>query len=170
MPCDNSCVGIFQFDEHYYCLFDDIVHPLVETHTGLAYKDARHFYESKAAKIEHISEIISLANLVIAEISETNVNVFLEVGLSLAQGKNIVFLVSQDKWVETWNCKLPFDLQGRQLVIYKSRADLSVQLGTYLLDCLYRSSSHPCSWLATDAKSHVQSARSFSICPDSEVW
>jgi hypothetical protein len=174
MANDNTCVGILPFSEGYLSIFDEVVKPIVQAHTWLVYKDARNVYESKSPKIEHISEIISSATVIVADISEKNVNVFLEIGFALALRKRIVFIVSKESWKDEAESglgkMLPFDLQGRELIIYNDKSDLKIKLPSALYDCLYKCVPATCSWIADNEKSHIQSSDSLAIEPNSAVW
>ena len=41
MPSSNSCMGIYQFDDEKKRIFSSIIKPLIGSHTGLTYVDAR---------------------------------------------------------------------------------------------------------------------------------
>jgi len=80
-------MGIFKFEFEkmkYEKLFDKVVYPLIESHTGLKCEDARRYYEPSSVKMDLIAAMIKDATLVLVEISEVNPNVFLNLGLLTA--------------------------------------------------------------------------------------
>ena len=81
MPFANTCMGLFQ-EDNYKNLFEKVVEPLIETHTGLKYIDFLSFYEPSEIKMDLIARMIQKSSLIIAEVSEKNPNVFFEVGVS----------------------------------------------------------------------------------------
>ena len=172
MQTHSTCMGILPFGKAraYTNRFDLYIKPLVQTHVGLVYVDARKFYETQRPKIDVIFEMIKTANLVIAEISEPNPNVFLELGFALACGKRLVILCTRRAWKSCWEQRPPFDLQGRELLIYDDDTDLKVRLGSHIAGALTRSRSITVSWRASDGRSHIRSATEFSVRRGTEVW
>lgn len=98
MARSNTVMAVFQFDRQTRQLFERIVRPLVETHTGLKYVDGASYYEPHTIKMNLISQMIEEARLVIVDISKKNPNVFIELGVAYSLGKPIVFLCSRDSW------------------------------------------------------------------------
>jgi hypothetical protein len=98
VPNKNTCMGIFQFDDDGKKLFDKIVKPLVETHTRLVYEDARDYYEPFSIKMDLISRMIEESNLIIADLSQKNPNVFLELGIAYNLKKPLILLCSEDSY------------------------------------------------------------------------
>ena len=86
----NSFMGIYEFSSQNIELFNKIIKPLVETHTGLAYVDAMSYYGHGSVKMGYIEKLIEEANLVIVDLSIKNTNVFLEYGIAWALKKKIV--------------------------------------------------------------------------------
>ena len=76
--------------------------------------------------LPHILKIMCKANIVIANISGRNANVFYELGLAHAMDKNTL-LVS--KTVE----ELPLDVQSKKIIIYKNYDELVILLKDELL-------------------------------------
>lgn len=91
----NTCMGVFQFDQERRNLFEKIIKPLVESHTGIKYVDASFYYESSNIKMDLISKMIEESRLVIVDLSEKNPNVFLELGIAYCLKKPLVLLCSK---------------------------------------------------------------------------
>ncbi len=99
MPHHNACFGIFPFSEPYISRFDRIVRPIIETHTGLVYDDARHVFESEILKIDWIRSKIDEAFLVVADISEiAKPKVFIELGMAYFTRKRLVVLCDKKRY------------------------------------------------------------------------
>ena len=75
--------------------------------------------------IEKIYDAIRSADVIVAEVTRPNPNVFYEVGFAHALSKPVV-LITRD--IQT----SPFDLRGHNHIIYKSIVDLRGQLGAML--------------------------------------
>jgi hypothetical protein len=69
---------------------------------------------SASIPIETIEKQIREASVCFAEISEDNPNVWFEVGLAVANGKEICFVCSKQR------SKFPFDVQHRHIITYTS--------------------------------------------------
>ena len=94
----NTCMGIFKFEFEkmkYEKLFDKVVYPLIESHTGLKCEDARRYYEPSSVKMDLIAAMIKDATLVLVEISEVNPNVFFEFGIAYCLHKPTIILCSK---------------------------------------------------------------------------
>ena len=171
---NSTCMGVLPFDPAlgYVGSFDSIIRPLVETHVGLVYVDARGFYEPQIPKIEAIFGMVRAASLVIVDISVKNPNVFLELGYALACDKRLVIICERKAWEskEDWNRLPPFDLQGRELLIYKDAVDLKVQLGGFIANALNRSQRITLSWTATGGFSDIRSSTEFDLVRNETVW
>ena len=72
---------------------------------------------------EWIRTRIATASLVIADLSNTNPNVYLEVGYAWGCGRPTVLVVNL-------NSKLKFDVMGQRCLVYKTIKDLEVSLRT----------------------------------------
>src|ERR1700686_1294297 len=167
-----TCMGILSFDRTlpYVKRFDSVVRPLVETHTGLVYVDARKFYEPQRPKIDLIFDMIKEASLVIVELSEKNPNVFLELGFAVSCEKRLVNVCEEIAWKNTWKENPPFDLQGRELLIYGDDVELKVRLGGFIAGTLHRSQHLTVSWIPDNPSCHIRSAADFSVVPHATVW
>jgi hypothetical protein len=169
MDKNDTCMGIFRFTEHYKDLFDSVVYPVVATHTGLVTHDARSYYEPYAVKMDLIEKMIREARLVIVDISEENGNVFFEFGIGFAHGKPRIILCSQQAFGNQWNGKLPFDINGRDLLIYDDKTDLRLKLGRNIVDALYQTSRETQSWSALSPRNYVKSATELDINVPSDI-
>ncbi|MFH0801508.1 MAG: hypothetical protein V2A78_03855 [bacterium] len=176
MPIKNTCFGILPFRSRSIDnRFKNIIHPLVETHTGLVYEDARVYYEAKNEKMDLISRMVEDAKLVIVDISEDNPNVFFEFGIAYHLKKPIIILCKKSEWKKVRKEKLPFDIQGREILIYKDNAALRVQLGKYIFDSLYPTQEILVSWESADARNYFKSPTEIQIYPEptdpkGEIW
>jgi hypothetical protein len=162
MYTSNSMMAIFKFDDATRQVFEGTVRPLVETHTGLKYIDGASYYAPHAIKMDLISRMIEEARLVIVDLSAMNPNVFIELGIAYAMKKPIVFLCSRAAWEgrspEHWDQKLPFDLQGRELLIFSDEKDLRVKLGRHISDSLFKTREIARLWDSRSKDNHVKSS------------
>ena len=174
MPTSNTVMAVFQFDDDTRQLFEEIVRPLVETHTGLKYVDGASYYEPLTIKMDLISKMIEEAQLVIVDISHKNPNVFLELGIAFCLKKPLIFLCSKESWNgperEQWNKKVPFDIEGRDLLIFKDGNDLKVKLGRFISDSLYSTREVAVSWDSQSKDNHVKSSSEIEIFSPGEIW
>lgn len=170
MPLFNTCMGIFRFTDKYYDLFDSLIYPLIQTHTGLICHDARSYYEAQAVKMDLIARMIEESNLVIIDISENNPNVFLEFGIAFSLKKPMIIICEESLLKKTWKKTIPFDLQGRELLIYKNNVDLRVKLGRHIFDALYRTTPAVLSWKSGHPHNHVKSSSEISFFSREEIW
>jgi Nucleoside 2-deoxyribosyltransferase len=104
--CRNAILG---FEE----LYTDVIQPLV-TEFGLRPYRADQIY-GPGTIIDDIIRGIETAQIVIAEITPTNENVFYEVGYAHALKKPTILLVDREK-----KEKLPFDLSGFRCLFYQN--------------------------------------------------
>ena len=173
MQISNTCMGIFQFDKRRE-LFERIIKPLVESHTGLKYVDATSYYEPTTIKMSFISRMIQDAHLVIISLSDKNPNVFIELGIAYVLKKPMVLVCSEDSWKgkrkEHWNKKMPFDIEGRELLIFKDENELKVKLGRFISDSLYKTKERAVSWLPQEKENHIKSPSEIEIFRGGAVW
>src|SRR5208282_6881913 len=71
---------------------------------------------------------------------------------------------------ETWDKKLPFDLQGRDLLIFDNDNDLKVKLGKFISDSLYLTKAVSLSWISSHKDNHIKSATEIEIFNKGEIW
>ncbi len=170
MPCSNTCMGIYPFNDEKEQIFDRIIKPLIGSHTGLTYIDARSHYEPSNIKMSLIHKMIEEARLVITDASEKNPNVFLELGIAYALRKPMVLLCSECSWKEIWKHKMPFDLEGREILLFNDNKHLKVQLGRYISDCLYKTCEATVSWVSENAVNHIKSPTEIDFFDKRAVW
>ena len=168
----NNCMGIYNFDPEgkYSKLFNSVIYPLISTHTGLSCYDALSYYESKSIKMDLIARMIEESNLIIIEISENKPNVFLEFGIAYQLRKPLILLCNEEKFKSYWEEKPPFDIQGRELLIYEDETDLRVKLGKYVFDSLYKTTSAVVSWKSNHPHNHIISNSEINFYHQGEVW
>jgi hypothetical protein len=174
MSSTNTCMGIYEFNDQNKKMFASIIKPLIETHTGLTYVDAMSRYESLSIKMDLISRMIEEAKIVIIDLSLKNPNVFLELGIAYALKKPMVLLCSEksfkSKNKKYWGEKIPFDVTGRELLIFENNNDLKVKLGRFISDCLFKT-QHVCvSWSSENATNHIKSNSELEIFKQGNIW
>ncbi|MEW6112930.1 MAG: hypothetical protein AB1664_12440 [Thermodesulfobacteriota bacterium] len=180
MSSRNTCFGIFKFDKDHFDLFEKVVFPLIETHTGLKGVCADDYYEPKLTKMNTIVRMIEEARLVVVEISQKsdNPNVFIELGIAYYLRKPLILLCNDLNFCKIWNKTPPFDMQGRELVIYKNEDDLRVRIGACIFDALYRPEAQVLGWSSsnvtergrTSPRNQSQSPREITLMEEGEVW
>lgn len=170
MPGSNKCFAIFQFDDERKRIFNSIVKPLVGSHTGLTYEDATSYYEPSAIKMEFIARMIEDAKFVIIDLSEKNPNVFFELGIAYNLSKPMILLISKNSFEKNWNKKMPFDIEGRELLIFDDDNELKVKLGRYISDCLYKTREITVSWVSQQKDNHIKSPTEIEIYKRGAIW
>jgi hypothetical protein len=170
MSDTNSCMGVYPFNKEKIKTFDSIIKPLVESHTGLTYMDARYYYEPSTIKMDLISKMIQGSSLIIVDLSDKNPNVFMELGIAYNLGKPIVLICSSHSYKKTWKSKMPFDIQGRELLIYNNENELKVKLGEFIFDCLYVTKNVTVSWASMNKDNHIKSPTEIEIFSPGAVW
>ncbi|MDL1984963.1 MAG: NTP transferase domain-containing protein [Deltaproteobacteria bacterium] len=121
------CFAILPFHDPYLSLLENSIRPIVERH-GFECVTANKSAPGIVA--EDIWTGINRAKLIIAEVTEDNRNVWYEVGLAHALGKNVVIL--RQKNPEATD--LPFDVSHYRAVIYDpSTGDLPHLLDEWFL-------------------------------------
>lgn len=174
MSNSNTFMCIFQFDDDTRRMFETIIKPLVETHTGLKYVDGASYYEPLTIKMNLISKMIEEARLVIVDISKKNPNVFIELGISCSLKKPMMFICSRQSWEgnekKHWNKKVPFDIEGRELLIFSDENELKVKLGRFISDSLYKTREIVLPWNSQSKNNHTKSLSEIEIFSPGELW
>ena len=143
-------------------LFHDIVKPAVEAQTGLPFVDASLFYESEGIKMDLIEKMIDDASIVVVDITRMNANVFIELGIAYSERKMMLLICEEKAWKAScpcmiqdagatrvqwaWNNNPPFDLSGREIIVYGNDKELKIELNKALFDCCFSSESVVPSW------------------------
>lgn len=170
MSDTNTCMGIFPFDSEKEKLFDSIIKPLVGSHTGLTYVDARTYYEASDIKMNLIASMIEDAKLIVTDLSVKNVNVFFELGIAYNSKKPMVLICSKKSFEEEWKSRMPFDIKGRELLIFEDENDLKVKMGKFIFDSLYKTKEMTVSWVSQSKENHVKSVSRIEIFNKGPVW
>jgi hypothetical protein len=100
---------VMQFTDPYHALYKDVIHPVAKT---LGF-DAFHVGEVSGPGLilQDITRAIVEADVVIADITPANQNVFYELGYSHALRKPTILLAERTK-------QLPFDVSGYRCLMY----------------------------------------------------
>ena len=97
----NFVFVIMPFKERYFKIYEDHIEPVVRE-MGLKCKKADDFSTSKSI-LEDIWSNIAKSRFIIADLSTRNPNVFYEIGIAHAIGKNVVLITDE-------NDEVPFDV------------------------------------------------------------
>lgn len=81
--------------------------------------------------LKHILEEISKSSIVIANIDGRNPNVYYELGLVHALGKQVILITSNIS-------EVPFDVQSQRIIVYKDLNDLQQQLNSALTNAVVK--------------------------------
>ena len=54
--------------------------------------------------------------------------------------------------------KVPFDIEGRELLIFENENDLKVKLGRFVSDSLYKTREVALSWTSMTKDNHIKSS------------
>jgi hypothetical protein len=98
-----------QFSEPYKQLYEEVIKPVVEAFELRAYHVGEVF--GPGIILNDIAQGIVEAEVVIAEITPANQNVFYELGYSHALNKPTILLAERGK-------QLPFDVSGYRVLFY----------------------------------------------------
>ena len=107
---DRICFVVVQFTDEYNALYTDVIRPPCEAF-GYTVVRGDDFYHSGLI-IEDITRSIRESNLVIADVTPNNPNVFYEVGFAHGIGKTTILLSDRKR------DKLPFDISGFRTLFY----------------------------------------------------
>jgi hypothetical protein len=100
---------VMEFSEPYQQLYDEVIQPVVKSFKLSAYHVGEVF--GPGIILQDIVQGIVESEVVIADITPVNQNVFYELGYAHALGKPTVLLAERGK-------KLPFDVSGYRVLIY----------------------------------------------------
>lgn len=126
---------ISQFGDIYDQLYDGVIKPLC---------DKNNIKPIRADEISNSSVIlgdiiksIQMANIIIADITPNNPNVFYELGYAHAIGKEVILLCERDK-----RAGLPFDISGYRTIFYENtmigKDKIEKEVEKYLEEALRR--------------------------------
>ena len=102
---------VMQFTSPYDELFDQVIKPTCKDLGIEAYR-ARDIYRPSVI-LQDIIQGLAESNVIVAEITPTNANVFYELGYAHALGKPVILLAEQDR-------ALPFDVSGYRVIFYEN--------------------------------------------------
>jgi len=105
----KKCFVIMPFDEKRNFLYEAVIKPTLVSHPRILFDVIRADESLTVGKIsEEIGHHIDKADLVIADISEVNANVYYELGYSHARSRKAVLLVQKTPGEKL---SIPFDIQ-----------------------------------------------------------
>jgi len=105
----KNCFIIMPFDEKRNFLYEQVIKPVLLQHASFDFQFVRADESLTVGKIsEEISDFIRDSDVIIADITEDNRNVFYELGYAHAVGKKAVLLIERQ---EGKRLDLPFDIQ-----------------------------------------------------------
>lgn len=110
---DRVCFVIQPFDAGVYdSRFAEVYKPAIESAGFMAYRVDED--PSASVPIEHIESGIRDASVCFAEITEARENVWFELGLAIAHGKEVCLVCASSR------TRFPFDVQHRQIIVYET--------------------------------------------------
>lgn len=104
--------AIMQFAEPFNSFFDNVIRP-VATKMGLEAFRASDVYKPGVILDDIVRDILE-SEIIIAEITSGNPNVFYELGYSHALGKQTILLADRT------TAELPFDIRGYRVIFYEN--------------------------------------------------
>jgi len=108
---DNLCFVLMPFeDEDLQIVYKDFVKPAIQDKCGLICRRADDIFGPNII-MDDVCKALRKARLIIAELTGGNPNVFYEVGLCHAIGKDVLLLSQSIK-------DIPFDLRHRRVIPY----------------------------------------------------
>lgn len=121
------CFVLMPFDKRFDTVYAKCIKPILTSHNWQCCR-ADEVYEPREI-VNLIQEQILRADLVIADLTGRNANVFYELGYAHAVGKNTVLLTQSIS-------EVPFDLRHRQLIEYNATPQGRKRLADELKNCL----------------------------------
>ena len=119
---------VMQFSEPYDALYKDVIIPICEEF-GLNVIRADDVFSEHGVILQDIVKSIIESEIIVAEITPSNQNVFYELGYAHALKKPAILLAEKGK-------KLPFDIQGYRTLFYensiKGKKDIIENFKKYL--------------------------------------
>lgn len=105
----TKCFVLMPFKDEYDEIYQEIIKPIVQE-LGFSCLRADEIYRSTAI-MQDIWENIQISGLIIADMTDRNANVFYELGLAHAIGKEVILITQSISDV-------PFDLRHLRCVVY----------------------------------------------------
>lgn len=109
-----SCFIIMPFDDEFRKVYDECIQPLIEKKLGMRCVRIDEWPSSKMTVIDNIKANIQQCLFAIADLSMDKPNVYYEIGLAHAIGKDVVFIKNK----ELGELKLPFDISPWHVFVY----------------------------------------------------
>ena len=110
----KKCFIVMPFNPDEDKIYNDVIKPLVES-CGLECFRADEIYNNKAI-VEDIWRSINESGIIIADLSGRNANVFYELGLAHAIGKEVILIAQKED-------DFPFDLRHLRHIVYQTSYD-----------------------------------------------
>ncbi|MGR3178830.1 MAG: hypothetical protein ACUZ8E_12315 [Candidatus Anammoxibacter sp.] len=86
----------------------------------------------------------------------------------------MVFICSRQSWEgngeKHWKKKVPFDIEGRELLLFSDENELKVKLGRHISDSLYKTREIPLPWDSQSKNNHTKSLSEIEIFSPGELW
>jgi CBS domain-containing protein len=108
---DMTCFVLFPFKEPYFTILNDHIKPVLANNFNIKSIKADDIFRPEAV-IETIQRLISVADVIIADITERNPNVYYEVGYAHGLKKKVIFFTQKIK-------DIPFDISHLRCIGYK---------------------------------------------------
>ncbi len=137
----KKCFVIMPFDEKRTFLYESVIVPTLNSHPLFVFDYARADRLLTAGKItDEIAEHLRGADVILADVSEPNPNVFYELGFAHGANRKAILLKQQaiDKTVE-----VPFDIKVFRIHIYEFSIKGFDDLKTRLQDILSNTLNSP---------------------------
>ena len=113
----KNCFIVMQFDDVRDFLYEDVITPVLNNHPDFAIVFHRADKLLTAGKITaEIDDRVQNADLIIADITGDNPNVFYELGLAHAAGRNVILLKQK---VPGKRLRIPFDIKDFRVHTYR---------------------------------------------------
>ncbi len=134
----KKCFVIMQFDEKRDFLYETVIIPTLENHPNFVFEHSRADRILTTGKItDEIDEHLKRDDIIIADVSEPNLNVYYELGVAHASNRKAILLKQEtrEKSVE-----VPFDIKTFRIHGYefstKGFSDLKLRLRDVLTNSL----------------------------------
>lgn len=129
-----NCFVIMPFDEKRNIIYEDVIKPTLNSHKEFLFRVKRADESLTVGKIsEEIGQQIDDADVVVADISSVNANVYYELGYSHAKKQKAVLLIQR---TEGEKLDIPFDIQDFRCHSYEFSSAGLRKLGTHLADLM----------------------------------
>lgn len=116
-----NCFVVMPFDAKRNFLYDAVISPALQFHPRIEFDFKRADQSLTAGKIsDEISDFIRTSQVVVADITEPNPNVYYELGFAHACSKKAILLIERP---EHGDLELPFDIQDFRCHAYKFSKD-----------------------------------------------